>query len=231
MSPPVVSVVWVTSTIVAEAPVERLQLDEGSWVDVVRGFLADPADLFEAINGSTTWQQNRIFRYERWVEEPRLGAGWRVGDPVAHPVLLEVHRHLQAAYGVRFDGFGLALYRNGRDGQAFHRDRDMRWLDHTLIALLSLGARRPWYLRPRANRHDHSAWEAGAKGATHDLAPGAGDLLVMGGATQVGWEHSVPQVRDRAVEPRISVQWRWTSRTGRPVEGASYRAPRTYSSQ
>ena len=29
--------------------------------------------------------------------------------------------------------------------------------------------------------------------------------------------------------PRISVQWRWTSGRGRPVIGASYRAPRTYS--
>jgi alkylated DNA repair dioxygenase AlkB len=219
----------VTAALVPDAPVERVQLDIGSWVDVVRGLVADPGEVFDAVNHTTRWSQGRLFRYERWVDEPRLGAGWRVGDPVAHPVLLEVHRWVQSTYGVHFDSFGLALYRDGRDGQAFHRDRDMRWLDETVIALLTLGAQRPWYLRPRAHRHDHGAWEAGAKGATHDLSPAAGDLMVMGGATQVGWEHSVPQLRDRTVGPRISVQWRWTSRTGRPVEGASYRAPRTYS--
>ena len=50
----------------------------------------------------------------------------------------------------------------------------------------------------------------------------------MGGATQVGWEHGVPRT-DPTTPGRISVQWRWTSRTGRPVEGASYGAPRHYS--
>ena len=72
----------------------------------------------------------------------------------------------------------------GRDGQAFHRDTDMRWLDDTVIAILSLGARRPWLLRPRANRYDHSE----GKGAVLDIAPGSGDLLVMGGRSQADWE-------------------------------------------
>ena len=42
------------------------------------------------------------------------------------------------------------------------------------------------------------------------------------------WEHSVPPIR-RHVDGRISVQWRWTSKQGRPEIGASYRAPRHYS--
>jgi len=211
------------------APVERLQLDEDSWVEVVRGFVTDADEVHDQVVAATRWTQGRLFRYEKWVDEPRMGAGWRVGQPVPHPILLDAHRELQARYGVRFDAFGLARYRDGSDGQAFHRDRDMRWLDDTVIAILTLGARRPWYLRPRANRFDHAAWEGGAKGATHDLAPASGDLLVMGGATQVGWEHSVPQVRALGIGDRVSVQWRWTSRTGRPVEGPSYRAARTFS--
>ena len=55
-----------------------------------------------------------------------------------------------------------------------------------------------------------------------------GDLHVMGGATQAGWEHSVPKLT-RRVGGRISVQWRWTSRRGRPFQGASFRSPRHYS--
>jgi len=41
--------------------------------------------------------------------------------------------------------------------------------------------------------------------------PGAGDLLVMGGACQMRWQHSVPKVRHAG--PRISCTWRWTNTT------------------
>jgi alkylated DNA repair dioxygenase AlkB len=136
-----------------------------------------------------------------------------------------VHRFLQHHYRVTFDGFALNWYRDGRDGQAFHRDRDMQWLDETVIAILTLGATRPWLLRPRANRYAHDLPD---KGAVIDLAPGSGDLHVMGGATQAGWEHSVAQI-GRPVGGRISVQWRWTSRRGRQERGGSYRKPRHYS--
>jgi hypothetical protein len=101
----------------------------------------------------------------------------------------------------------------------------MRWLDDTIIAILSLGATRPWLLRPRTSRYDHSA----GRGATHDLAPGPGDLIVMGGATQAGWEHSVAYQGRRSLGPRISLQWRHAKRIGRPFMGASYRAPLSYS--
>lgn len=212
--------------LVADATTDRVVLDERSWVDVVRGFVTDADELHDEVAAAARWSQGRLFRYDHWVEEPRLGAYWKRGDPVPHPLLLEVHRALQTRYRVRFDAFALARYRDGRDGQAFHRDRDMRWLDDTVIAVLTLGATRPWLLRPRANRHDH---EAPALGATLDLAPASGDLLVMGGGCQAGWEHSVAQLRDRPVASRISVQWRWTSKQGRPEVGASYRAPRHFS--
>ena len=93
-----------------------------------------------------------------------------------------------------------------------------------IVALLVLGDRRPFPLRPRSHRNAHGLAD---RGATHDIAPGHGDLLVMGGACQMGWEHAVPPVRG-PVGGRLSVQWRWTSRTGRPFEGGSWRAPLTY---
>src|SRR4029077_11222601 len=110
-----------------------------------------------------------------------------------------------------FNGFGLMQYRDGRDGQAFHRDTDMRWLDDTVIAIVSLGARRPWLLRPHASKYDHSE----GRGATHDISPGGGDLLVMGGRCQADWQHSAPYLSRQHVAPRISIQWRYTSRRGR----------------
>jgi alkylated DNA repair dioxygenase AlkB len=214
----------VTVGIRDDAEFERLWLDADSWVDVCRGWLEGADEVYRALAEGVTWQQGRIFRYERWVDEPRLGASWSPGSALPHPAVLEAHKALRARYKP-FDGLGLAWYRDGRDSVAFHRDRDLRFLDDTVIGLLTLGARRPWHLRPRANRYAH---EADLHGATHDLAPGPGDLLVMGGRCQVGWEHSVPKAPG-VLGGRISLQWRWTSRTGRPVDGASYRSARTYS--
>ena len=109
-------------------------------------------------------------------------------------------RWLTHRYRVRFDGYALAWYRDGRDSQAFHRDRELRYLDDTVIAVLSLGARRPWLLRPRAHRDRH---DLERHGATHDLAPGPGDLLVMGGRCQADFEHSVPKVHGAARRSRL----------------------------
>jgi alkylated DNA repair dioxygenase AlkB len=206
------------------AATERIELDATSWVDVTRGWLLDAAEVFDGLLAGVPWATSQLFRYDHWVEERRLGAMWRMGTPIPHPALAEAHRTLQHRYGVRFDGFGMLQYRDGRDGQAFHRDTDMRWLDDTHIAILSLGARRPWLLRPRTSKHDLSE----SKGATHDISPGSGDLMVMGGRCQADWEHSVPYRPGDQLGPRISIQWRHAKRTGRPFVGAGYSAPLHY---
>jgi alkylated DNA repair dioxygenase AlkB len=208
---------------------ERIQLDGTSWVDVRRNWLGDAlgvdsGELFHALRDGVAWQRSRLFRYDHWVEERRLGSFWRPGQPLPHAALGDVHRALERDYAVRFDGFGLIHYRDGRDGQGFHRDTDLRWLDDTVIAVLSLGARRPWLLRPWSSKYDHSP----GQGATHDLQPGPGDLIVMGGRAQADWQHSVPYLSRRLVAPRVSLQWRYTTRRGEPYRGTSYRAPLTY---
>lgn len=202
----------------------RTDLGDGAWVDVARGWVTGAGALFRHLHEHVAWQGSALFRYDHYVEENRLGAGWSPGTPLPHPLLADITRAIQHRYRVQFAGFSMILYRDGRDGQAFHRDTDMRWLDDTIVAILSLGATRPWLLRPRTSRHDHSD----GRGATHDLQPASGDLLVMGGRTQADWEHSVPYLPGRPVEPRISLQWRFARRTGRPFMGAGYRAPLTY---
>jgi alkylated DNA repair dioxygenase AlkB len=207
------------------ATTERLMLDDTSWVDVTRGWLSGADELYDALLTGVAWQTSRLYRYDHWVEERRLGSMWRPGTPLPHPALAEAHRTLQHRYGARFEGFSMIQYRDGSDGQAFHRDTDMKWLDDTIIAILSLGAKRPWLLRPRTSKHDHTE----TKGTTHDHAPGGGDLLVMGGRCQADWEHSVPYRAGQPTGTRISLQWRYTSRRGRPFVGGSYRAPLNYS--
>ena len=61
-----------------------------------------------------------------------------------------------------------------------------------------------------------------------DLSPASGDLLVMGGRCQADWLHAVPK-SDRAMRDRVSVQWRWTSKRGRPDTAPSFYDRREFS--
>ena len=211
------------TTWLAEAPVvERLELDEASWVDVVRGLLPQHQDVHDALAAGVTWEPGKVFRYERWVPEPRQ-FGLRVGAHT-HPALAEAQRWLSRRYRVPFGGLALVRYRDQRDGVGFHRDREMRWLEDTVIGVLSLGAQRSFLLRPLTSRRA----EADDMRGVLDVRPAGGDLLVMGGRCQAAWLHGVPQ-RPEPARSRISVQWRWTSRTGRRDPNPTYSAPRHFS--
>jgi alkylated DNA repair dioxygenase AlkB len=138
--------------------------------------------------------------YERVVDVPRLLHFCAAGDPLPDPVLESCRDSLSdrysAASGGPFATVGLALYRDGDDGVAWHGDRIGRGSTHdTVVAILSLGCARRFLLRPRG----------GGPSLRYDLH--RGDLLVMGGSCQRTWEHCVPKTR-RPVGPRMSVQFR-----------------------
>lgn len=208
------------------APVRRIDLDDTSWVDLVEGFVRDPAGVFRTIRDTTEWGQTEVLRYDRYVPENRLGAAIR-SDSL--PVLRQTELHLSARYRIaRWVGVAAILYRTGEDFQGLHGDREMRWLDDTVIAIVVLGVRRPFVLRPRRPGPQMRDGIPAGQGE-HDvvLTPGEGDLLVMGGANQRDWLHCVP--RAATSEERISLTWRWTSRRGRPDTNPGYAEGRQYS--
>jgi alkylated DNA repair dioxygenase AlkB len=181
-------------------PFERLQLDDQSWVDVARGWLHGADTLLDALIERVEWQQHRRWMYERMVDDPRLSCWFTSDELLPHPALQPVRSALAERYDVPLGGLGLNYYRDGRDSVAPHRDRELRHLDDTLIAIVTLGAQRPFLIRPRGG------------GKSRDISPASGDLLVMGGRTQVNWEHGVPKVKRAG--PRISATWRWSSQKG-----------------
>lgn len=200
-------------TIDRSAAVERHQLDDDSWVDVATGFVREPDAWFATILETTQWLQAETLRYDHYVAENRLSAALRDDSS---DLLRQSSLHLASRYRQRFDGVAAILYRDGRDFQGLHSDREMRWLDDTLIAIVVLGERRPFVIRERQPWATVMAGKVPAGADPNDLVllPGEGDLLVMGGACQRGWMHGVPgTATDR---PRISLTWRWTSRRGRP---------------
>jgi alkylated DNA repair dioxygenase AlkB len=200
------------------APFERIELDGGSWIDVARGWLRGAETVYTDLESSVAWEHGRVWRYERWVEEPRLGAVGSLRVP-HHPALADAHKAIQIRYRVRFDSFGLQYYRHARDSVAMHRDREMRWLDDTVVAILTTGAQRPFLVQRRDTRDASTSF---------DLAPASGDLMVFGGRFQADYLHGVPKAR-QAVRGRISVQWRYTSKRGRRDTNPGYYAPREFS--
>jgi alkylated DNA repair dioxygenase AlkB len=202
---------------------ERTWFDDTSWVDITRGWLPDADVVYADLVDTLNWIQGKVWRYERWMEEPRLGAFVRAVD--LSPALAGAQRAIEQRYRVKYDGVAFAYYRNQRDSVAFHRDREMRWTEDTIVGILSLGAKRPFLVGPRGRKDKFTGTNGGA---THDLSPASGDLMVFGGRFMADWEHAVPKVQ-RPLRGRISAQWRWTSRRGRPEMGPSYYAPREFS--
>ncbi len=202
-----------------EAHTERLDLGNGSWVDVTRGWLAEPDALYNSLLENVAWRPSRLFRYDHWVEERRLGSFWQRGNPLPDPGLAPIHKALEKRYQVSFAGFGLIQYRDGRDGQGFHRDTDMRWLDDTLIAILTLGAQRPWYLQASAvearplpgTRGDARPLSQCGRSNRHGRAlPGRlgalGSVPSARGGRRPGLAPMAPRPQDRTALPRGELQ-------------------------
>ena len=182
------------------AGLTRSHLDDHSWVDHRLGWVQGSDALFEALSRDAPWRAERRQMYDRVVDVPRLVCWYDAVTPLPHDVLSEARMRLSAYYrGELPEGFataGLCLYRDGRDSVAWHGDTIGRGrTEDTLVAIVSLGAPRALLLRPCGG------------GASHRFVLGHGDLLVMGGACQRSWEHSVPKTA-KPCGPRISVQFR-----------------------
>jgi alkylated DNA repair dioxygenase AlkB len=180
---------------------EHLVLDEASWVDRCRNHLLGADAVLDAVIAALPWRCGRRYMYDRMVDDPRLS--YRAPGPelIPHPVLVQVRDALAARYRVPLGAPAFNYYRDGDDSVAPHRDRELRDTSDALVCVLTLGATRPFRLRPHGR----------TGGRSYDLAPASGDLLVMGGACQRDWEHAVPKVR--AAGPRVSVTWRWARRS------------------
>ena len=182
--------------------VERTALGQGAWIDHQAGWLEGSALLVDELVAGLPWRQPEVLMYGERVTQPRRSA-WVALDelagaahlPMAAALLPRLAEALGHRYGRRFRTVGCNLYRDGQDSVAWHGDRVHRDRTEAVIAIVSLGAARPFRLRPTGG------------GASVAFEPGHGDLLVMGGTCQRTWQHAVPKVR-RPVGPRVSVTFR-----------------------
>jgi alkylated DNA repair dioxygenase AlkB len=169
----------------------RRFLGSGAWVDLVPAVVTGADALFDEVLAAAPWSEHDRPMYDRIVREPRLTTRRWVHPP---PLVTELADRLTAHYGCDLGVVSANLYRDGADSVAWHGDRVARELPEAVVALVSLGAVRPFRLRPAGG------------GMGVGFLPGPGDLLVMGGSCQRTWQHAVPKCR--GVGPRISVQFR-----------------------
>ena len=172
--------------------VRRRFLGAGAWVDVVPGWVQGADALFDDVLAGAVWKEpaDRPM-YDRIVAVPRLIATrWEPMPELVRGAGTWLGRH----YGRPMSSITANLYRDGNDSVAWHGDQVRLTRHETSIAILSLGAPRRFLLRP-VGGGPSQGWELHG-----------GDLLVMGGTCQTGWQHCIPKRAHAG--PRISVMFR-----------------------
>ena len=199
-----------------EHRVERIDAPDAGLLFWPRAFAADEAaELFAELRTGIHWQSEEIVIFGEKRRVPRLVA-WH-GDAGASYLYSGVRHEprpwtpalerIRQRVGARLAGSGapvastfnsvlLNLYRDGRDGMGWHADDEPELGNEPVIASVSLGAVRRFVLRHR-RRRDRKI----------DLTLPGGSLLVMHGATQRCWMHSVPKTA-RPVGERINLTFR-----------------------
>lgn len=170
--------------------------------------------LMHALQTELEWNQGAVSMFGKSIDEPRLTA-WcgdtpyvysrrRLEPKAWHPSLLNLRSRLErlmTELGL-VTPFGLNhcllnLYRSGQDSMGWHRDNEAELGIDPMIVSLSLGQARRFRLRPRK----------GIVTSPLTFELGKGDLLVMYGRTQTGWEHALMKTK-QSMEPRINITFR-----------------------
>lgn len=177
---------------------------------------AEADRILDGLRREIPWGLHQIRIFGRWVNEPRQTAWF--GDPDAvytysgvtmkpvpwTPMLQAIRRRVEAACGTAFNSVLLNLYRDGKDSMGWHSDDEPELGENPVIASVSLGAERRFCVKHRTRPEER-----------HALVLGHGSLLVMRGAMQHHWLHSVPKSL-RVSEPRINLTFRQILRTNAP---------------
>jgi alkylated DNA repair dioxygenase AlkB len=173
---------------------ERIQLDEHSWIDHVRGWLSGDVELMRYLMAGADWEQRSRWMYDRRVQEPRLTAEYPVIAEAPHPVLHYVTEALSAHYEINYTRLWMNWYRDNQDGTSWHADHNAEKLEQAVIPVLSLGAGRRFLIK------------ANAGGRSTIVEAHGGDLVVMGGRCQRDFKHSVPKQKT-VTGPRVSLNF------------------------
>lgn len=173
---------------------------------------AEADRLFAALQQEIDFRPDRIKLYGREIVTRRKVA-WHGDKPYRYtyshstktaapwtPALAELKRLAEAADGESYNCCLLNLYHSGEEGMAWHADDEKELVPGAAIGSLSLGPARRFVLRHKGDK------------SKAEVLLENGSLLVMRGATQQHWEHSLPAMK-RVTAPRINLTFRRIAET------------------
>jgi alkylated DNA repair dioxygenase AlkB len=154
------------------------------------------------------WKQEPVRLFGREIMQPRLTAWYGAADKAytysgitMEPLpwtqeLDQIRMDAETLAGVSFTSALLNLYRDGSDSIGWHRDNEKMLGPAPVIASVSFGASRKFQFRNYTDKKMNVS-----------LMLGPGSVLVMRGATQRNWEHSLPKTK-KLSGARINITFR-----------------------
>jgi len=161
-------------------------------------------NLLEFIN----WEQDNITVFGKTYLQPRLTSfyadnknSYKYSNIIMQPNifeddLLEIKNKIETGLKIKFTSCLANLYRDGNDSNGWHADNEKELGKNPIIASISFGAERPFYLK---HKYD--------KKLKRKLILEHGSLLLMRGETQTNWLHQIPKTK-RIIGKRINLTFR-----------------------
>jgi len=188
---------------------DQTVLDSESFLLYKSGFISNHREMFEEMMESLPLQTHQVVIQGEVCTQPREVC-WHGPEPYTYsgltlepdpwtPELTEVKEKLLVELGEEFNSVLVNHYLDGSNSVGWHADDEEAFGHDPTIATVSFGSPRLFCLKPRD----------GGQQTKMILEPGS--LMVMAGAVQRRWLHSVPKSKV-PVGPRISLTYRaWNS--------------------
>ena len=158
---------------------------------------------YNILRHNTPWREYDMPMYDKIVTAPRMVAWYGDSNRSQHkpdsdwPLeLLDIRLRVEKETQVQFNAVLLNLYRNGKDGVAWHSDKTPGINKDMIIASVTFGETRLFRLRHKS-----------LKIPQVEIPLHHGSFLLMAGNTNSFWEHQVPKTA-RDVLPRINLTFR-----------------------
>jgi alkylated DNA repair dioxygenase AlkB len=162
---------------------------------------------FDLLMQSILWEKDEIIVFGKYITTKREVA-WYGDSQYVYTYsnttrqalawtkeLFGVKQIVEKYAGIKFNSCLLNLYHNGNEGMGWHSDDEKSLGKNNTIASLSFGAERKFSFKHKQTKQ------------TVSVVLEHGSLLMMKGATQSNWLHSLPKSKN-ITQPRINLTFR-----------------------
>lgn len=190
-------------------------LDDKSFIDYYPNFFDNTSSNqiyqylcdtipWRKVDGTSRFGSYELPRLQCWMSDPNVKPLHLFQKDVAldwSPEILEIKSKLEDSLrangiSVKFDYVLMNMYRSGKDHISYHYDSEAVIEGKDVVASLSFGASRDFIVKHKKKQNK-----------LHQFKLDHGSLVVMRGATQKRWLHSVPP-DESVTDCRINLTFR-----------------------